>query len=89
MKATPWTARPTIVYVDGFNLFYGALEGRGPGHKWLDIRALSRRLLPDDDIVQSRYFTARVSARPHDPGVPERQQAYLRAGRPVHRPAGW
>ena len=79
MTSTMRTAQRTIVYVDGFNLFYGALKGRGPGHKWLDLRALSRRLLPENNIVQIRYFTARVSARPHDPGIPERQQAYLRA----------
>lgn len=79
MSETPSTSRRTIVYVDGFNLFYGALKGRGPGHKWLDLRASCRRLLPDNDIVQIRYFTARVSARPHDVGLPERQQAYLRA----------
>ena len=65
--------------MDGFNLFYGALKGRGAGHKWLDLRALCDRLLPDNDIVQIRYFTARVSARPHDLDLPERQQAYLRA----------
>lgn len=38
----------TIVYVDGFNLYYGAL--RGSPYKWLDLEALSRRLLPKDDI---------------------------------------
>jgi hypothetical protein len=36
-------------------------------------------LLPGNDIVRNRYFTARVSARPHDPQLPDRQQAYLRA----------
>jgi len=39
----------TIVYVDGFNLYYGALKGTP--YKWLDIHALSRRLLPNDQIV--------------------------------------
>ena len=65
--------------MDGFNPFYGALKRRGAGVKWLDLSALGRRLLPQNDVILIRYFTARVSARPHDPGLPDRQQAYLRA----------
>lgn len=69
----------TNVYIDGFNLFYGALKGRGPGLKWLDPLRLSRLLLPANDICRIRYFTARVGARPDDVRLPERQHAYLRA----------
>ena len=69
----------TNVYIDGFNLFYGALKGRGPGLKWLDLGLLCRRLLPANDIRRIRYFTARVSTRPNDLRMPERQQTYLRA----------
>ena len=61
------------VYVDGFNLYYGALKGN-TGRKWLDLDALTRRLLPNDSINRIRYFTATVSARPHDPQQPVRQQ---------------
>jgi hypothetical protein len=47
----------TIVYVDGFNLYYRCL--RGTPHKWLDLLALSRSILrPSNDIVRIRYFTA-------------------------------
>jgi uncharacterized LabA/DUF88 family protein len=67
----------TIVYIDGFNLYYGALKGSA--HKWLDLEAMCRRLLPKDQITQIRYFTALVSARPGDPQQPQRQQTYLRA----------
>lgn len=67
----------TIVYVDAFNLYYGALKDTRC--KWLDLDALSRRLLPRDRIVGIRYFTANVSARPGDPDQPQRQQTYLRA----------
>jgi len=67
----------TIVYIDGFNFYYGALKGTG--HKWLDYEALCRRLLPRDQIVKIRYFTARISARPDDPQQAARQQTYLRA----------
>jgi hypothetical protein len=71
----------TIVYVDGFNLYYGAL--RGTRYKWLDLQRLSQLLLPKNQIVGIKYFTAKVSARPNDPGQPTRQQTYLRALRTV------
>lgn len=67
----------TNVYIDGFNLYYGAV--RGTSNKWLDLEALCHRLLPKDDIKRIRYFTARISARPGDPQQPQRQQTYLRA----------
>lgn len=67
----------TIVYVDGFNLYYGAL--RKTPHRWLDIDKLCTLLLPKNQIVQIKYFTALVSARPSDPDQPVRQQTYLRA----------
>jgi uncharacterized LabA/DUF88 family protein len=67
----------TNIYIDGFNLYYGALR-RTP-HRWLDLEALCRRLLPKDDINRIRYFTARITARPDDPQQSQRQETYLRA----------
>lgn len=67
----------TNVYVDAFNLYYGCLKGTP--YRWLDLGALCRRLLPNDEIGSIRYFTATVSARPDNPGAPQRQQVYLRA----------
>ena len=54
----------TIVYIDGFNFYYGAVKDTP--HKWLDFEAFCRLLLPRDDIVKIRYFTARISALPND-----------------------
>lgn len=71
------TALTTNVYVDAFNLYYGALKGTR--FKWLDLDALCRRLLPNDQINRIRYFTAHVSARPGDPQQPQRQLTYIRA----------
>jgi NYN domain len=68
---------PTNVYVDAFNLYYGCLKGTP--YKWLDLETLCAILLPNNDIQQIKYFTARISARPHDPHQPARQQVYLRA----------
>lgn len=67
----------TFVYVDGFNLYYGAVKGTP--YKWLDIRRLCQLLLPAHDVALVKYFTARVSARKDDPEKPTRQQIYLRA----------
>lgn len=70
-----------MVYVDGFNLFYGSLKSTP--YRWLDISALCRAMLPGDTIAGIRYFTARVSARPGDPGKPLRQEMFLRALRTI------
>lgn len=69
------------VYVDGFNFYYGAVKGTP--FKWLDLGALCSHMLPKDTILSVEYFTAIVSARPHDPGLPVRQQVYLRALRTI------
>src|SRR6266498_1448067 len=71
----------TNVYVDAFNLYYGCLKGTP--YRWLDLAALCRRLLPNDEINRIRYFTALVSARPDDPQEPQRQLTYLRALRTI------
>jgi uncharacterized LabA/DUF88 family protein len=67
----------TYVYVDGFNLYYGAVKGTR--FKWLNIQQLCQLLLPKNQILKIKYFTALVTARPGDPDQPNRQQIYLRA----------
>ena len=67
----------TRVYVDGYNLYYACL--RRSRHKWLNVHALAAALMPRNTIDKTRYFTARVSARPSDPDQPQRQQTYFRA----------
>ena len=52
----------TNVYVDGFNLYYGAVKGTP--FRWLDMAAMCRMLLPGDQINRIKYFTALVDARP-------------------------
>lgn len=67
----------TIVYIDGFNLYYRALKGTP--HKWLDIEAMSRAALPASCVIERvNYYTAHISGRV-DAGAPRRQHAYLRA----------
>lgn len=68
----------TNVFIDGLNLYYGALS-REPELRWLNLEELVSRLLPDDQIGTIHYFTARVrQVRPGDT-APQRQDAYLRA----------
>jgi uncharacterized LabA/DUF88 family protein len=71
----------TIIYVDGFNLYYGAVKGTA--YKWLDISKLCKLLLPKNQIIKIKYFTALVTARPSDVDQPNRQQIYLRALRTI------
>ncbi len=68
----------TRIYVDAFNLYYGALKGTP--YKWLDILALSKALLrPENEILGIKYFTALVTPRKNDPNQLTRQRMYLRA----------
>ena len=68
----------TFVYVDGFNLYYGALKGTP--WKWLDLPGLFEKVLqPRHDILRVKYFTARVSGTPTDTSKPQRQDVFLRA----------
>lgn len=73
----------TIVYIDGFNLYYGAV--RNTPYKWLDLCALCDSLLPRNTIVKIKYFTAIVNNSPSDPQQASRQLAYLRALRTLPR----
>lgn len=67
----------TYIYVDGFNLYYGALKGTP--YRWLNLKQLALNILPAGHIVEKvKYFTARVSGAA-DPQAPARQQSYLNA----------
>jgi hypothetical protein len=56
----------TNIYVDGFNLYSGALKGTP--FRWLDLNKLCSLLLPRFTINRIKYFTARIRARHDDPG---------------------
>jgi uncharacterized LabA/DUF88 family protein len=50
--------RRAIFYIDGFNLYYGAV--RRTKYKWLDLQAYCQKLHPLDELVKVRYFTSQV-----------------------------
>ncbi len=60
----------TIVYVDGFNFYYGAV--RGTPFKWLNLQRLFDLLRPHDSILKIQYFTALIDG----PTKPN-QETYL------------
>ncbi len=66
----------TIIYVDGFNLYYRALKDTR--FKWLDLKGLFTAMFPAHKIVAIKYYTANVSSK-ISPGGPARQQLYLNA----------
>lgn len=67
----------TYVYIDGFNLYYGSVDGTNL--KWLDIVKLCRLLLPNDTIERVHYCTALTKDTPRDPTKSTRQQMFIRA----------
>ncbi len=67
-----------IVYIDGFNLFYGMLKGSP--HKWLDLeKFVDGMVVPGVEVVAIKYFTAPIKVYPPDPGKLLRQHFYLEA----------
>ena len=66
-----------IVYIDGFNLYFGMKQAGFDNFKWLNIRALSESLLKlGKEIVGIKYFTSRVS---NNPDKQKRQSTYIEA----------
>lgn len=68
----------TIVYIDGFNFYYGQLKDSP--YKWLDLVKLFKTILGDENnLIKVKYFTARVQPTDRDPQVNIRQDTYFRA----------
>jgi len=69
-----------IVYIDGFNLYYGMRSKRWQRYYWLNVQLLAQHLLkPGQRLVGTKYFTSRVSSTPRDPNKSNRQNSYLEA----------
>lgn len=68
----------TIVYIDGFNLYYGSLKNTP--YKWLDLKLLFAKLLGDYHLItEIKYFTAKISKKKENDESPKRQSTYLYA----------
>lgn len=73
----------TIVYVDGYNLYYSALT-KSP-YKWLDLCELLERhvihtIEPTSQVERIKFFTAPILGKlASDPDSPNRQTCYHNA----------
>lgn len=80
---TEGSTKTTSVYIDGYNLYYGRIYGSD--FKWLDVVALFRRLLNEQDpsskLTQLCYFSSPALAKfaRHKQASMEAQQSYHRA----------
>ena len=78
-SALPTPAKPKcIVYIDGFNTYYGALKQR-PQDKWLNLHSFYKALRPREELVCVKYFTAIVDPEELNSSARDRQSVYLAA----------
>ena len=76
MKNTKQKLR-TIVYIDGYNLYYGLRAAYKTKYKWLDLQALAYSFIQQNmDIVAVKYFTAISKS---DSKTKMRQEIFLKA----------
>ncbi|MBN2081760.1 NYN domain-containing protein [bacterium] len=72
-----------IVYIDGFNLYFGIRDANWRRYLWLDVVRLAQNLLhTDQELVGVKYFTARIRGDQNDPNFRakrQRQNRYLDA----------
>jgi NYN domain len=77
MTITPGAQKPrTVVYVDALNFYYRYLKDTA--YKWLNLEELFGAILPNNDVIEIKYFTSHVSSHV-DPLAPARQKIYLDA----------
>lgn len=66
-----------IVYIDGFNLYFGLRNAGYSKCKWLNLYAFSKSLLKENqELISVKYFTSRITK---DPERQKRQNTYLEA----------
>lgn len=71
--------KKTIIYVDGLNLYYFLKKIKNQkGIKWLDLSVLLKKIFKDLDIIEIKFFAARVSGK-RDQRKALRQSVYFRA----------
>lgn len=66
-----------VVYIDGFNLYFGMLDAGLDYCKWLNISLLILNLIQkNQELIEIKYFTSRVS---NNPEKQKRQSTYIEA----------
>jgi len=69
---------PVSVYIDGFNVYHALLKFKDERVKWLDLRALSQRIIrpKTEQIKGINYFSAFANWLPDSK---RRHQEYIKA----------
>jgi len=66
-----------IVYIDGFNFYFGLKEKGWKRYYWLNLQKLAENLLkPFQELVTTKYFTSRISLPPNKQ---KRQSTFIEA----------
>jgi len=66
-----------IVYIDGFNLYFGLKSRNWKRYYWLNLQEMAKNLLsPNQQLVATKYFTSRISG---PPDKARRQSTFLDA----------
>lgn len=51
----------TIIYIDGFNLYFGLLEQGWKKYLWLNLVDFSKSIIPNaNKFIKVKYFTSVV-----------------------------
>src|SRR5882757_4431213 len=80
MGATGPDVMRVAAYVDGFNLYFGLKEAGFKRFYWLDVVTLARNLLkPEQRLVATHYFTARIRDNGRNIADQKRQGTYVEA----------
>ncbi len=54
-----------IIYIDGYNLYFGLREKGWKNYYWLNIQKLSENILTNEqELIEVKYFTSRISFPP-------------------------
>ena len=66
-----------IIYIDGFNLYFGLKSKGWQRYYWLNLQKLSQNLLTENQkLIKTKYFTSRISKPPEKS---RRQATYIEA----------
>ncbi len=69
--------KKVIVYIDGFNLYFGLKSKGWKRFYWINLVQLSKNLLKNDQkLVSTKYFTSRVNL---PPDKAHRQNVFIEA----------
>lgn len=72
------STKRVIIYVDGFNFYFGLRSSKWKKYYWLDLVSFFLKFLKEHQIlIQVNYF----SAIPHDQGKEDRQDLFFSANK--------